>query len=229
MYENQILNLIKANNPNDPLNFTLNIINKYCIEKVNESIIKCNKCNISNCGVKTITYGNINSKILIISDSVTEEQFNNKKLTLPLLDYDGDTLKMALEVLNKKINDFYYINAINCYPHKKENNKIIERNPLKIEKDNCKYFIDKILDILRPKVIITLGSVSTNMLLTKKDTIMNIRGIVFKYNNYIVMPTFNPSFFRKAKNNFDKKTMDMYKEFFLNDLSKAISIAEIDN
>lgn len=228
--EDKILALVKMINPEDPIKYTQNIIKGYALEKINNDIKSCNNCELCNFGVKTITYGDINSSILMISDDVSEEQYlQGNTITLPLMDTDGDTLNRALRVINANKNAIYMMNSVNCYPAREVKGSINKRIPSVKERTSCKAHIDRVIDALNPAVIITLGSVSSNALSNTKISILESRGQEFEYRGYPVIPTFHPGFFRQMAEKFDEEILNMYKDNFLTDLYNAFNIALTKN
>lgn len=228
--EDKILALVKMANPEDPAEYTRNIVKNYALEKINENIKTCSKCDLCQNNIKSIGYGNTNSKILVICDDVSLEQYNKgSKTTLPMMDSDGETFNRALGVINANKEALYIVNAVNCFPKRNDNGTITKRIPSVIERTMCKTHIDKIIKSLNPSVILTLGSISSNALSTDKIAIMESRGKEFNYNGYIVIPTFHPSFFREMSNKIDNEMMNMYKDDFLRDLYTAFTIAIADD
>lgn len=228
--EDKILALVKMANPEDPVEYTQNIVKNYALEKINENIKICSKCDLCQNGIKSIGYGDTSSKILIICDDVSLEQYNKgNRITLPMMDSDGETFDRALSVINANKKALYMINAVNCFPKRNDNNNTSKRIPSVIERTMCRNHIDKIIKSLDPSVIITLGSIASNALSPNKISIMESRGQEFNYNGYIVVPTFHPSFFREMQNKFDEEMMNFYKDNFLRDLYTAFTIALADN
>lgn len=224
--EDKILALVKMANPQDPVKYVQQIVKNFAIEKINNGIKTCSCCDLNQYGIKTITYGDVNSSILMISDDVSEEQYRNgNQVTLPLLDNDGKTLDRALGVINANKSAIYMMNSVNCYPAKTINGKTSKRIPSVKERTTCKKHIDNVIAALDPAVIITLGSVSSNALSSSKISIMESRGKEFDYKGYSVIPTFHPGFFRQMADKFDEEILNMYKDNFLTDLYNAFNIA----
>lgn len=224
--ENKILTLVKMANPENPIEYTQNIIKGFAIDKINSGIKTCTNCELNKFGVKTISYGDINSSILMICDDVSEEQYQSgNSVTLPLLDTDGETLNRALGVINANKDAIYMINSVSCYPAREVNGNISKRIPSVKERTACKAHVDKLIDALKPAVIITLGSVASNALSPSKISILESRGQKFDYRGYTVVPTFHPGFFRQMADKFDEEMLNLYKDDFLTDLYQAFSIA----
>lgn len=225
--EDKILALVKLADPSNPVEYVQNIIKKYAIDKINSGIRNCSDCDLCNFGTKTISFGDINSKILLIGESVSVEQYEKgDAITVPLLDTDGETLERALAAINANKKALYMINSVNCYPAKNNNGNIVKRIPGVKERTTCKQHIDRIIDIMKPNVIIALGSVSANALSPVKLSIMESRGKQFDYRGYPVIPTFHPGFFREMESKFDQEILNMYKDNFLTDLYNGFMIAK---
>lgn len=228
--EDKILALVKMANPDDPIKYTQNIVKSYAIDKINNCIKSCKDCELYNFGVKTITYGDINSSILFISDDVSDEQYRQgNSIALPLMDIDGETLDRALTVINANKNAIYMMNSVNCFPAREVKGSITKRIPSVKERTACKSHIDKVIAALNPSVIVTLGSVSSNSLSPTKISILESRGQEFEYKGYQVIPTFHPGFFRQMAEKFDEDILNMYKDNFLTDLYNAFNIALTKN
>lgn len=228
--EDKILALIKMVNPDDPVDYIQHIVKSYALEKINEDIKSCSRCDLCNNQIKSLGYGNPDAKILVICDDVSLEQYNKcSQVTLPMMDSDGETFDRALSVINANKEAMYIINAVNCFPKRSDNNNVSKRIPSVAERTMCKYHVDRIIKSINPSVILTLGSISSNALSSNKLSIMESRGQEFNYNGYIIIPTFHPSFFREMSNKFDDEIMNMYKDNFLCDLYTAFTIAIANN
>ena len=225
--EDKILTLVKLASPDDPVDYIQGIVKKYAIDKINSDIKSCNNCSLCEFGVKTISYGDYDSKILMIGESVFQEQYEqNNKVALPLSNSDGDTLNRALGVLKANKDAIYIANSVNCYPAKINNGQVIKRIPGVKERTECKKHIDRLIDAIKPHVIIALGSVSANALSPTKISIMEARGKQFDYRGYPVIPTFHPGFFREMSSKFEEDILNLYKDNFLLDLYNAFMIAK---
>lgn len=225
--EEQILELVKKENPANPISYVHNIVKPFAQEKLNNYIIECNDCNICNCK-KTITKGNPNASIMIIGESCYEEQQNTSDNNIyPLENVASEPLFKTLQSLHINENELFFINSVNCFPYRETNGEKIKRAPTKNERTNCKVFLDYALKIVEPLLIICLGGVAVNGINEEigKQNIGNIRGNYFMYRGIKVMPTFHPNYFTELEkhNNIDKETIDEYKWDFYYDLEKAFN------
>ena len=61
------------------------------------------------------------------------------------------------------------------------------------EIESCRPFLETQLEIIKPRVIITLGNFSTRLLLNTKIGITKLRGEVYEYLGCTLIPTFHPA------------------------------------
>ncbi|MBI2662741.1 uracil-DNA glycosylase [Candidatus Woesearchaeota archaeon] len=111
--------------------------------------------------------GNPNAKILFIGESpgVTED-----KQGIPFCGMSGQILQQLLATINLTREDIFITNTILCHP---ENN----RNPEQEEVNNCRERLDQLIQVIQPKVIVTIGNFATERILNKKG-ITQLRGKV---------------------------------------------------
>lgn len=228
--EEKILALIKYAEPEEPLKYVKDIIKDYAIEKINDSILGCSKCNLCSSKKRSLIFGDTKADILIVSESISEEQYNSsEEIILPLDDVDGELFYKALYVLNANKNALFIVNCVNCYPMKQIGKKEIKKTvPNAEDRQICvNNYLDKIIELIDPIIIITLGAVATNALTgDNKIKIQNDRGKKFKYKGYDVLPTYHPNYFREMKEKIDEEILDQQKENFLNDLYDAFLYAK---
>jgi DNA polymerase len=95
--------------------------------------------------------------------------------------------------LNFTRTDIYIANIVKCRPP-------MNRDPLADEIETCLPFLEKQIEIIAPKVIMSLGKVAAHTLMglempLAKFSITKIRGQFFEYKGIAVMPTYHPAYF----------------------------------
>jgi len=72
------------------------------------------------------------------------------------------------------------------------------RDPHPVEVASCRPYLESQIDLIRPRVIVTLGNFATRLLLDSTRGIKQLRGRAYPYEgsggNVMVVPTFHPSF-----------------------------------
>lgn len=81
----------------------------------------------------------------------------------------------------------YICNVLKCRPP-------ANRNPHKDEIATCSPFLQHQLQIIKPEVIVALGTFAAQTLLDTKEPISRMRGQFHSWHGIPVMPTFHPSF-----------------------------------
>lgn len=112
--------------------------------------------------------GNHRAEILFVGEA---PGFEEDKQGIPFCGASGKVLQELLASINLTRDDVFITNTILCRP---ENN----RNPAKEEVENCRERLDQLIQIMQPKVIVTIGNFATERILGKKG-ITQLRGKVF--------------------------------------------------
>ena len=98
----------------------------------------------------------------------------------------GVVLQKLLDEINLKIEDTYFLEAIKCYPK--------DRKHLNKCSENCKKYLFKQLEIIKPKVVLSLGDAATKSILNMKyKKFSDVVGKTFDVNGYKVIPIYHPS------------------------------------
>ena len=109
--------------------------------------------------------------------------------------------KLLLEETGLKRSDVYIANIVKCHPMKdpsSPHSKGNDRPPLPEETGECiSYLVDQIR-IIKPSLIVTLGSPSMKTMLVTESGITKLRGRVFEINigglTTKLMPTYHPAY-----------------------------------
>jgi uracil-DNA glycosylase len=72
------------------------------------------------------------------------------------------------------------------------------RTPLPDEASNCSEWLEKTLDLVRPKFLCALGGTAAKYLLGTETGITRLRGKFFEYRGVPVLCTFHPSYLLRS-------------------------------
>ena len=125
------------------------------IIKLNNKISNCSKCNNNYC--HKCYLGNVDADVMIINDSATKDK--------DVLKYYYDLLDMSELDFNNIIQVF----AVSCVTTRKDKDNIVQRLPSKKECNNCKQYLNEVIDIVKPKVIISLGATALNQFIPNSN------------------------------------------------------------
>ena len=98
----------------------------------------------------------------------------------------GVVLQKLLDEVNLKIEDTYFLEAIKCYPK--------TRSCLNKCSLNCKKYLFMQLEVIKPKIVLSLGDAATKSILDiKYKKFSDVVGKKFNVNGYTVIPIYHPS------------------------------------
>jgi DNA polymerase len=105
----------------------------------------------------------------------------------PFVGRAGQLLTDIIKAMKLSRDDVYIANVIKCRPPE-------NRNPEPDELDECRPYIRQQVEIIQPKVIVTLGRFALQSLTEKAFAISSVRGQWLDYNGVKVMPTYHPAY-----------------------------------
>ena len=220
-YNSELLNSIGSNfifeeNPINRLKNTAkdlkkeNDVNQIDKEKeLNELKLQINS--INDCGLKdnskkiVLGDGNINSPIMLVGEAPGVEEDN---LGLTFLGDVGDLLRKMLMAIKIKKENIYSTYAVNFRPPE-------DRKPTSTEIKRYSHFLQKQISIIKPKIIILMGSSAMESLTGLNSKISTERGkwkeVIVKNTTYNVIITFNPSYLLRVPENKKYSWEDLKK------------------
>ncbi len=99
----------------------------------------------------------------------------------------GKLLTQIIHSIGINRKAVYICNIIKCRPPG-------NRNPASDEIASCSPFLFKQLELIQPKLIVTLGNIATKTLIPNAMGIMKMRGNLTYFEDIPVIPTFHPSY-----------------------------------
>jgi len=105
----------------------------------------------------------------------------------PFVGRAGRLLTGLIEGIGLTREHVYIANVVKCRPPG-------NRDPLPIEIETCRPYLEAQVEFIEPRVVVTLGNFATKLLLATKDGITKLRGREFPFRDRAVLiPTFHPS------------------------------------
>jgi len=80
----------------------------------------------------------------------------------------------------------YIANVVKCRPPG-------NRDPLPVEIDSCRPYLDAQLELIDPAVVVTLGNFATRLLLETSEGIRRVRGRAYPFRRGHLVPTYHPA------------------------------------
>tara|TARA_Y100000310_G_C20450708_1_gene700577 strand:- start:34 stop:741 length:708 start_codon:yes stop_codon:yes gene_type:complete len=143
-------------------------------EKLN--ILKKKIENIENCNLKktankmVFSDGNMNSKIMFIGEGPGAQE---DRIGLPFVGDAGKLLDKMMEAINLNRNKVYISNVVNYRPPS-------NRKPTEEEIERYLPFLKLHIEIIKPRILVLLGSTALQAISRKEKIISKVRGKWFK-------------------------------------------------
>jgi DNA polymerase len=158
---------------------------KTTMEEIATKIARCTRCSLARTRNNVVPgMGVENPDVLVIGEG---PGYDEDKQGLPFVGKAGILLDKMLAAigLDRKSN-CYIANIVKCRPPQ-------NRDPYPQEQDACFSFLEAQINILKPKMILCMGKISSNKMLNQESPIGTLRGQIFEYNNIPLMVTYHPS------------------------------------
>ncbi|GMO41282.1 MAG: uracil-DNA glycosylase [Termitinemataceae bacterium] len=156
------------------------------LKEIAEKIISCNACDLAHTRIMTVPGEGVPHPLALIigeGPGAAEDQSGR-----PFVGEAGQLLDRMLEPIGlSRTKNCFIANIVKCRPPG-------NRDPLPQEITACDAFLQKQIDVLKPKVIVALGNVPSKTLLNTEKGITKIRGCWTLYNGIPFLPTYHPSY-----------------------------------
>lgn len=172
---------ISVNNDEEPFSLTL----PSDLDMLHKQMSQCHLCDLSKSRQRVLSgLGNPDADIMFIdgSPSMIEDESADS-----FSGRSGSSLKKMIEnVLGLNINDIYLTHVLKCRPSH-------QHNILESELSSCKPYLFKQIEIINPKIIVTLGELAYTSLIKDANTFENVRGHNIPYENKTLVPIYHPA------------------------------------
>ncbi len=105
---------------------------------------------------------------------------------LPFVGPSGQLLEQLLEEIGLSRPEVYIGNVVKCRP---PNN----RDPRPDEIEACKGYLRRQLELIQPRVVVTLGNFASKLLLRTETGITRLRGRAYEWWGRYLVPTYHPA------------------------------------
>jgi len=148
-----------------------------------QQIALCHKCDIARLRTKVVPgEGAENADIIFIGEA---PGWHEDQQGRPFVGQAGQFLDRLLASIKLQRQQVYIANVIKCRPPD-------NRDPLPTEIQNCRQWLDSQIEIIKPKMVVTLGRYSMARYFPGKS-ISKIHGTAVKSDNVIYYAMYHPA------------------------------------
>ena len=130
-------------------------------------VMTCEKCRLARGRTQVVFgVGNPNADLMFVGEAPGRDEDVQGE---PFVGRAGQLLTDIIKAMHLTRDDVYIANVVKCRPPE-------NRNPEQDELDACRPYIRQQVEIIQPKVIVTLGRFAVQSLLGKSYAISAVRG-----------------------------------------------------
>ena len=138
------------------------------LEELEERIGDCKKCELWKTRTNAVPGGGSSEvDIMLVGEA---PGFNEDKQGKPFVGAAGSILDQLLKSAGMSRDDVYITNILKCRPPE-------NRNPQEDEINSCTYYLDRQIELIKPKIICCLGNFAIKFIMKKFNLDKEIQGV----------------------------------------------------
>jgi len=155
------------------------------LKKYESLISNCRECHLSDNRTNFVFgAGDPNADIILVGEAPGIEEDSKG---VPFIGKAGKLLDKILSAIKmNRFNGVFILNVLKC---KTPNN----RDPLPSEVEKCRPYLQKQINIIKPKLIVALGKVAGKTLMRKDIPLKDMRSNTFDYYGIPLRVTYHPA------------------------------------
>ena len=153
------------------------------LSQLADQIRVCKRCDLAKGRTNAVPGdGPENAEIMMIGEG---PGFHEDRQGKPFVGAAGNLLDELLKDINLDRSKIFITNVVKCRPPQ-------NRDPLPDEMEACKSYLDRQIELLKPKIIITISRFAMARWFPDKK-IGEIHGKPKKFGNLVVLPMYHPA------------------------------------
>ena len=175
------------------------------LEEIDRQVLVCQLCPLHRLRTKAVPgEGDRSAELMFIGEAPGRDEDAQGR---PFVGRAGQLLRKIIAAMTFREDEVYITNIVKCRP---PDNRV----PLREEEEACSPYLVRQIELMRPRVIVTLGKTPTDYFVPGRESMTARRGRWGDYRGIPVMPTFHPSYLIRNEGNRELKRMvweDMQK------------------
>jgi uracil-DNA glycosylase len=169
------------------------------LEDLHREILSCGRCGLAKGRIQAVPgEGSPRAELMFVGEGPGRDEDEQGR---PFVGRAGQLLTKIIAAMGFSREQVFIANIVKCRPPE-------NRVPHKDEVAACTPYLLRQIEIIHPRVIVTLGKTATDHFLPDLDGSMtSIRGRFYDWNGIRIMPTFHPSYLIRNEGNRTPKKM----------------------
>jgi len=178
---------------------------RQALEEIDRQVRACTICVLHKFRTNAVPgEGNFAAELMFIGEGPGRDEDLQGR---PFVGRAGQLLRKIIAAMTFREDEVYIANMVKCRPPE-------NRVPHHEEIEACSPYLLRQIELIRPRVIVTLGKTPTDYFVPGREGMTARRGRFGEYRGIPVMPTFHPSYLVRNEGNRELKRMvweDMQK------------------
>ena len=178
---------------------------KEALADIDRRVRACTLCDLHKLRTQAVPgEGNWEAELMFIGEGPGRDEDLQGR---PFVGRAGQLLRKIIAAMTFREDEVYITNMVKCRPPE-------NRVPHDDEIEACSRYLIRQIELIRPKVIVTLGKTPTDHFVPGREGMTARRGRFGSFIGIPVMPTFHPSYLVRNEGNRELKRMvweDMQK------------------
>lgn len=153
--------------------------------RLRDDALGCTRCALARGRTQVVFgVGNPDADLMFVGEGPGREEDLQGE---PFVGRSGKLLDLLVrQEIGMERGDCYIANVVKCRPPG-------NRDPLPAEIDACRPYLEQQIELVSPKVVVTLGNFATRTLLQTGEGIRRLRGRVYPFRGAHLVPTYHPA------------------------------------
>jgi uracil-DNA glycosylase len=146
------------------------------IEQLRTAAVGCTRCGLHYHATQTVFgEGSDKARIMFVDEQPGDQEDISGK---PFVGPAGQIFSDALSAAGINRSDIYVTNAVKHFKFSPRGKRRINQRPNRSEIQHCKWWLDQELDLIRPNIVVAMGSTAMIALSGRNESIASMRGVL---------------------------------------------------
>lgn len=150
-----------------------------------QKVVVCQKCNLCQSRKQTVFgEGDINADWMLIGEAPGH---NSEQEGRPLVGQTGLLLTEMLRAIGLQRDEVYLTNIVKC-------RTVDDKEPKVAEMKACHDYLQRQIQLVKPKIIVVLGRVAAQKLLDTHQPLSELRGVAHQFMGIPLVVVYHPAY-----------------------------------
>jgi DNA polymerase len=165
------------------------------LDELHKHILVCRLCPLSETRTNAVPgEGSAYASVMFVGEGPGRQEDLQGR---PFVGSAGDFLNECLESIGLRRDEVFICNVVKCRPYTRQGSFTRDRRPTRSEIKACSPYLDRQIELIKPRIICALGDTAASYLLEKMgfepEPIGRIHGRIFQKESLVIFPMYHPA------------------------------------